>query len=278
MLGLFCLMNNGYIKLWRKIKDNPYCRDPDYLAVWVWCLVRATHRPISTLFQGERLTLKPGQFITSRRSLSEISGVQESKIERILKRLKSEQQIEQQKSNRSRLITILNWDQYQSSEQQIEQPLNSQRTTDEQPVNTNKNVISPTSLKDMSENEPPVIKSTIKSKDGKLTSDHHRAIAFNTFRQRYNFLGGRVRGNIPEYENFLKAVKKHKLDLDATIALLPDALEALTTYQKQMVAADPDAFVPQMKNLQTWINNQCWTEEYPEVTSAAQPPTGMTSI
>ena len=53
---------------------------------------------------------------------------------------KTEQQIEQQKTNKNRLITILRWKEYQGSEQQNEQQVNNKRTTSEQPVNTNKNV------------------------------------------------------------------------------------------------------------------------------------------
>lgn len=53
--------------------------------------------------------------------------------------MKIGQQIEQQTSTKNRLITIINWNEYQQSEQQIEQQVNSNRTTSEQQVNTNKN-------------------------------------------------------------------------------------------------------------------------------------------
>ena len=56
------------------------------------------------------------------------------------KKLEIEHQIEQQTSNENRLITILNWDDYQKSELLIEQQVNNERTTSEQQVNTNKNV------------------------------------------------------------------------------------------------------------------------------------------
>lgn len=49
---------------------------------------------------------------------------------------KTEQQIEQQKSSKNRLISIANWIDYQDSEQQIEQQLNNDRTTTEQRLNT----------------------------------------------------------------------------------------------------------------------------------------------
>lgn len=133
-------MNNGYIKLYRQILDNPVvCKDSDHFAVWVYLLLNATHDNIDMLFNGKRITLKPGQLLTSRKSISEQLSISESKCERIFILLKNEQMIEQQSSSKNRLITILNWIDYQTSEQQSEQQLNSKWTASEQQVNTNKN-------------------------------------------------------------------------------------------------------------------------------------------
>ena len=86
----------------------------------------------------------PGQLIIGRQAISEKFGgkssLSESKVQRVLKTLEIEHQIEQQTSNKNRLITVVNWELYQNIEQQIEQPLNNQRTTSEQQVNTNNNI------------------------------------------------------------------------------------------------------------------------------------------
>jgi hypothetical protein len=79
------------------------------------------------MFNGKNIILKPGQFITGRKQLAEAIGMHESSVERILTFFeKSEQQIEQQKTSRNRLITILSWDEYQLTEQQVEQLVNNQ--------------------------------------------------------------------------------------------------------------------------------------------------------
>ncbi len=133
-------MCEGWVKSYRKILDNPIvCKDADYFAVWNYLLLSATHKEIPALFKGQKITLMPGQLITGRKVISEKFRVSESKVYRILNAFKSEQQIEQQTSNQNSLITILNWEKYQDSEQQIEQPVNNKRTASEQPVNTNKN-------------------------------------------------------------------------------------------------------------------------------------------
>ena len=127
----------GWIKLHRKLLDNPVTmKDADHLAVWIYLLLNASHNEHPALFKGEKITLKPGQLITGRKSIALTLHIDESKVERILKSLKSEQQIEQQTSSKNRLISITNWEFYQQSEQQV----NNKRTTSEQQVNTNKNI------------------------------------------------------------------------------------------------------------------------------------------
>ena len=131
----------GWIKLHRKTLDNPIItKDSDYLAVWVYLLLNTTYKEYDVLFKGKRITLKKGQLLTGRKSISEKLKIDENKVQRILKTLENEQQIEQQSSNKNRLITIVSWDKYQQDEQQIEQQVNNKRTTTEQQVNTNKNV------------------------------------------------------------------------------------------------------------------------------------------
>jgi hypothetical protein len=131
----------GWVKLHRKILDNPIvCKDSDHIAVWVYLLLNATHKEQSKVFGGEKIMLQPGQLITGRKVISEKFNISESKVQRILKTFEIEQQIEQQNGNKNRLISILSWHEYQSSEQQVEQQLNNNWTTDEQQLNTNKNV------------------------------------------------------------------------------------------------------------------------------------------
>lgn len=130
-----------YIKLYRRILNNPVvCKDADHFAIWVYLLLVATHTEREKIFKGKKITLNPGQLITGRIAISEKLSISQSKVQRVLKNLENEQQIEQQTSNRNRLITILNWNDYQGSEQRIEQQVNNKRTTTEQQVNTYKNV------------------------------------------------------------------------------------------------------------------------------------------
>ena len=131
----------GWISLYRKALDNPIvCKDSDYFSVWVYLLLNATHKEYPALFKGKKIMLQPGQLITGRKSIAEKFNISESKVTRILESLKNEQQIEQQSSNKNRLISIVNWSKYQNIEQQTGQQEDNNRTTIGQQVDTNNNV------------------------------------------------------------------------------------------------------------------------------------------
>lgn len=133
-------MSDGWVKAHRSMLENPVVsKDSDHLAVWMYLLLNATHKEQEKMFAGKKITLQPGQLITGRKKIAEEFKINESKVQRILKLFESEQQIEQQTSNANRLITIVNWCLYQENEQQNERLVNNKCTTNEQPVNTNKN-------------------------------------------------------------------------------------------------------------------------------------------
>ena len=137
--------DNGWIKLYRSTLENPIvCKDTEFFAIWCYLLLNATHQETPTIFNGIKTILKPGQLIIGRKAISNHFGgkstLSESKVQRVLKTLEIEHQIEQQTSNKNRLITVLNWELYQDVEQQTEQRVNNKRTTTEQRVNTHKNV------------------------------------------------------------------------------------------------------------------------------------------
>ncbi|BES63060.1 hypothetical protein [Dysgonomonas capnocytophagoides] len=131
-------MNEGWIKLYRSLVHKAfYSSDSEKVHLWVHLLLKATHSGREELLGGSPVFCNSGQFTTGRKQLSRETGISESKIERILTYFeKIEQQIEQQKTNTNRLISITKWGDYQEGEQQIEQQLNNDRTTTEQRLNT----------------------------------------------------------------------------------------------------------------------------------------------
>lgn len=87
---------------------------------------------------------------------------------------------------------------------------------------------------------------------GKKEEDEILKNQFEVFRQSYP---GTKRGLNPEFENFIKKNKNWR----EIVSLLSDAL----SYQKSAreIKRQAGGFIPEWKNLQTWINQKCWEEE-----------------
>ena len=131
----------GYIKLWRQTLDNPVVlKDADHLAIWTWLLMKANWEKSYCKFGREVIELHPGQLPPiSRKTISEQLRVTESKVQRTLKEFESEHMIEQRTNHQYRLITIVEWNKYQSSEQRSEQRNLVFCTTSERRVNNEVN-------------------------------------------------------------------------------------------------------------------------------------------
>lgn len=136
-------MEQGWIKIHRKILDNPIvCKDSDYMAVWIYLLLNATHKKIDAIFKGKRITLEEGQLITGRKAIAKTFDIQESKVKRILLELENDQQIIRERSNLNSLITIVKWKEYQSNDQQGDQLMTSKRPASDHKQECKNNIIS----------------------------------------------------------------------------------------------------------------------------------------
>ena len=105
--------NSGWIKLHRGLLDHSRFTDPEWLAVWVYILLTATHRPYRVNFDGQTVVLQPGQLVTGRHAIARGTGVNESKVKRVLAMMKAEGQIHQTPGVRGSIITVCNWKRYQ---------------------------------------------------------------------------------------------------------------------------------------------------------------------
>lgn len=133
------MINSGYIKLHRSFQDWYGMSSPPRVSLWINILILANHSQKKWIFKGSPYSVEPGQFITSRKSLSAITGISESMVERILKEFENEGQIEQQTTNVNRLITVIKYRQYQFNEHQMIQQEDNGRTTKGQQKDTTKN-------------------------------------------------------------------------------------------------------------------------------------------
>ena len=128
-------MDNGFIVLHRKMLDNPISKKPHWAWLWVYLLMRANWEDKETIWNGKKTTIPKGSFITGRLRLSKETGIKASTIERALEYLENEHQIEQQKNNKYRVITIVNWNKYQNKDNKTD----NKRTASGQLADTDNN-------------------------------------------------------------------------------------------------------------------------------------------
>ena len=127
-------MSNGWIKLHRSTLKNPFMFDADVLGTWVYILLNVSYQPEDAVFEGKRITLQPGQGIFKFTEMAHILGVTKTKMYRVIGLLESEKQIEKQSSPRNTLVTVVNWQKYQSAEKQIENQTGNKRETNGKPT------------------------------------------------------------------------------------------------------------------------------------------------
>lgn len=124
-------MNRGYIKLWRKSSDSGWFKNPNLWTFWCWCLTKASHKEIDIIVGYQKVHLMPGDFIFGRRSASIELGMSERTIRTNLDSLRKRKNVTIKTTNKFSIISVINWDIYQSdkstSDQQSDQQVTSKR-------------------------------------------------------------------------------------------------------------------------------------------------------
>jgi hypothetical protein len=128
-------MNNGWISLHRKLLKSPIFKDAHAVQLWVYLLLSVNHKDGEFLVGNTLVKIPKGSMLTGRKALAKSTGINEHKVDRLLKMLKKCDQIEQQTFTRYLLISITNWDKYQDGEQQMSNDC----ATTEQRLSTNNN-------------------------------------------------------------------------------------------------------------------------------------------
>ena len=127
----------------RKLLDSGMLRNHSLFTLWVYCLLKANHKPNTFIWNGEKVTIQRGQFISGRKEIAKDLNMNESCTYRNLKKLEKLGNVNIKSNNKFSLITVCKYNTYQTStlqsEQHFEQQVNNKRTTSEQQTNTNKN-------------------------------------------------------------------------------------------------------------------------------------------
>lgn len=136
-------MNQGYIKLYRKVMDSFVWANPNLLKLWLLLLMKASHDGRKFLFNGQEIALTSGQLVTGAHALaselnegaSRDNQVSWRQVWRWVKKFENEEMLTIKSNSKYSVISINNWDEYQANDK----PVSIGRQSNDKPVSTNKN-------------------------------------------------------------------------------------------------------------------------------------------
>lgn len=189
-------MSEGYIKLHRSLLNHHLMTNQSYFLVFIQILLRCNHKNRNLIINGETKVIKRGSFYTSLSKLSEQTGINRSKIHRAINFLKSETMIETIKIGRGTLISCVNYDKYQSNNDDSETIMKRKRNDNETEVNTNNNDKNDNNIKKKDINK-------LISKKEKLESEQN--YLFHEAKKEKRFIK-------PEIDNIFQEMSKYAFD------------------------------------------------------------------
>ncbi|PXE68234.1 DNA replication protein DnaD [Listeria monocytogenes] len=141
-------MSLGWIKLHRDLKEKPIWKSstPEQKTILVTLLMMANHKENEWEWRGKPFKAKPGEFVTSIKSITEEcgKGISSQNVRTALKRFENYGFLTKESTKVSTLINVVNWGVYQELENKTNTVTHNQLTNDSQTANkqltTNKNV------------------------------------------------------------------------------------------------------------------------------------------
>ncbi len=111
-------MNKGWVKLWRVQFDHFISDRKPWCDGYAWCYLysRANHKKGFVNFRNEYIEIDRGQFLTSKIQLQELFGWTRRHCDNFLLALENDKMLTYRITNRYIIITIINYDTYQSTE------------------------------------------------------------------------------------------------------------------------------------------------------------------
>jgi hypothetical protein len=221
-------MNRGYIKVWRKIIEAGWLQNHKLCAFWLWCLLKASHKEYDLVVGCQQVHLMPGSFVFGRKAASKELRMSEQQIRTLLDFLKTSQNITIKTTNKFSIISIVNWDIYQTEENEINQQSN-QPLTNNQPTTNHK-------------------------QECKEYKNINNNIYSDDFLKFYSLYPNK-KEKPAAYKSWQKLSKTRP-----PLQTILDAIQKQIDWRKNANGA----FRPEWKNPATWLNKGCWDDECKE--------------
>ncbi len=231
---------NGWVKIHRKILDKPIWLNstPEQKAILMTIILMANFEEKEWEWEGRKFKVLPGQFVSSLESIRQKSGKGIS-IRNVRSAITRFKKLDFMTEQVTRTGRIITVCKWEA-------------------------------YQDISINDRQSIrqrgdKEVTATKKGKKTKNNITDI-FDDFRKEYP---GTKRGLKTELDNFLK-----KNDAEIVYQLKPALIREME-WRKE--AEKGGEFIAPWKHLSTWINQKCWEQEFPTISTSDnyKPPTGL---
>lgn len=140
-------MDKGWICIYRNLLDKPIWQTstPEQKCILITLLLMANHSEREWEWKGEKFICKAGQFITSLDGIVKKTGagISTRNVRTAIDRFEKYEFLTNESTNKNRLITICNWEEYQSKyfadDKQNDKQLTSNRQAADKQLTTNNN-------------------------------------------------------------------------------------------------------------------------------------------
>lgn len=127
----------GWFKFYRELLDKAIwkCSTPEQKVILITLLTMVNFRDNEWMWEGKKYKVEPGQMITSLESIAKESGkgISIQNVRTALIKFETFEFLTNVSTNKNRLITIVNWELYQSKEDELTYKLTSnQQATNKQ--------------------------------------------------------------------------------------------------------------------------------------------------
>ena len=122
-------MNDGWIALHRKIYNSSDFNNQLEVAVFLYLVAMASHKPVQVVYRKKKLTLKRGEISIAYRDLAKKFNLSMQNIKTIIKNLKNSGNINQTLTKNLSIYSIVKYSKYQDLEATPNQKLTNTTTT-----------------------------------------------------------------------------------------------------------------------------------------------------
>lgn len=153
-------MSDGWIILHRKIYNSTDFNNQLEVAVFMYLLTMASHKPIKVVYRKKKLTLNRGDVSIAYRDLAKKFNISKDKVRTVVKNLVLSGNVRQTLHKRLSIFTIVKYEKYQQIEKNQDKLSHTEQTTIYNSTSIGKNKLSLSSMTDKPKKiEIPILQS-----------------------------------------------------------------------------------------------------------------------